>query len=58
MPLVVLIAVRRVNPGYLALFDSWWGQALLAGCLVSITVGYVTMLLLTRLPVDDRLVGA
>jgi tight adherence protein B len=58
MPLVVLIAVRRVNPGYLALFDSWWGQALLAGCLVSITVGYVTMLLLTRLPEDDRLVGA
>jgi tight adherence protein B len=58
MPLVVLVVVRRINPGYLALFDSWWGQAVLAGCLASITVGYLAMLLLTRLPEEDRLVGA
>lgn len=58
MPLVVLVAVRRINPGYLALFDSWWGQAVLAGCLVSIATGYGAMLLLTRLPEEDRLLGA
>ena len=58
MPLVVLVAVRRVNPGYLSLFDSWWGQALLAGCLVSVAIGYAGMLLLTRLPEEERLLGA
>jgi len=58
MPLVVLIAIRRIIPGYLTLFDSWWGQVLLAGCLVSIAAGYTGMLLLTRLPEEDRLLGA
>ena len=54
VPLIVLIAIRQVNPGYLALFDSWSGQLLLAGCAVSVAVGYAGMLWLTRLPVDGR----
>lgn len=54
VPLVVLVAIRQVNPGYLALFDSWSGQLLLAGCLVSIAVGYAGMRWLTRLPGETR----
>ena len=57
MPLVVLVAVRRVNPGYLAIFNDWWGQALLAACLASIALGYAAMLWLTRLPGDRRVLS-
>jgi len=57
MPLVVLVAVRRVNPGYLAIFNDWWGQLLLAGCLASIAIGYSAMLWLTRLPGDRRVLN-
>lgn len=56
VPLVVLTAIRQVNPGYLAIFDGGWGQLLLAGCLVSIVVGYAGMLWLTRLPGERRVV--
>jgi tight adherence protein B len=54
VPLVVLVAIRQVNPGYLALFDSWSGQLLLAGCLVSVAVGYAGMRWMTRLPGETR----
>ena len=54
VPLVVLVAIRQVNPGYLALFDTWAGQLLLAGCLISIAIGYVGMRWLTRLPGEAR----
>ncbi|WP_291990123.1 type II secretion system F family protein [Luteitalea sp.] len=54
VPLVVLIAIRQVNPTYLSIFDDWSGQVLLAGCLLSIFVGYAGMRWLTRLPTERR----
>jgi tight adherence protein B len=54
VPLVVLLGIRQINPGYLALFDDVLGQLLLAGCLVSVAVGYAGMLWLTRLPAEPR----
>jgi tight adherence protein B len=50
VPAGVLIAIRQVNPGYLALFDDFSGQLILAGCLVSVVIGYACMLWMTRLP--------
>ncbi len=54
VPLVVLIAIRAVNPAYLALFDGVPGQLLLAGCATSVAVGYAGMLWITRLPGERR----
>lgn len=54
VPLVVLVAIRQVNPGYLALFSDWSGQLLLAGCVVSVALGYAGMRWLTRLPGEER----
>lgn len=54
VPIVVLIAIRQVNPVYLSLFDDWPGQLLLAGCLLSIFIGYAGMRWLTRLPAERR----
>lgn len=54
VPLVVLIAIRAINPGYLDLFDALPGQLLLAGCLVSVALGYAGMLWITRLPGEQR----
>ena len=55
MPLFVLVAIRQINPRYLAIFNDWWGQLLLALCLLSIAVGYGSMLWITRLPTDRRI---
>lgn len=57
LPLVLLVAIRRINPSYVAIFDSPWGQLLLAGCVVSIVLGYAGMLWTTRLPVDQRVLA-
>lgn len=54
VPLAVLIGIRQVNPGYLQIFSDWSGQMLLAGCLVSVMVGYAGMLWMTRLPGEQR----
>ena len=54
VPLLVLLAVRRLNPGYLALFSTASGQVLLAGCVASIAIGYLAMLHVARLPEDGR----
>jgi tight adherence protein B len=58
LPLLLLVVIRRINPSYVALFDSPWGQALLAVCVASIAVGYAGMLWTTRLPVDRRVLAA
>jgi tight adherence protein B len=55
VPIIVLVAIRRLNPTYLSIFNEWSGQVLLAGCLLSILVGYVTMRWLMRLPVERRI---
>ena len=54
VPLVVLIAIRAINPSYLQLFDGWVGQLLLGGCVVSTALGYAGMLWVTRLPGERR----
>jgi tight adherence protein B len=54
VPLVVLVAIRAINPAYLALFDGAPGQLLLAGCMGSVALGYAGMLWITRLPGERR----
>jgi len=54
VPLVVLIAIRAINPAYLQIFSGWTGQLLLAGCVVSTALGYAGMLWITRLPGERR----
>lgn len=54
VPLVVLAGIRQLNPEYLALFNDWPGQLVLAACLGSIGVGYAAMRWLTRLPAERR----
>jgi tight adherence protein B len=53
-PLIALVGLRASNPRYLAIFDSLWGQLVLIGCAASIALGYATMLYLTRLPGQRR----
>lgn len=57
VPLVVLTMIRQVNPAYLAVFDGWSGQLLLAGSLLSVAIGYAGMLWTTRLPGERRVLG-
>jgi tight adherence protein B len=57
VPRVVLIALRWLNPRYLAVFSDLPGQLLLAGCVVSIAVGYLAMLWLGRLPGEERVLA-
>ena len=54
MPVVLILAIRGINPGYLDVFSSPVGQALLALCLLSVAVGYAAMLWTTRLPGNER----
>jgi tight adherence protein B len=57
VPLVVLIAIRALNPSYLAVFSDWSGQLILAGCVLSVALGYLAMLWLSRLPGEPRVLG-
>lgn len=54
IPLVLLLAVRALNPRYVAVFDAWPGPLLLAGCATSVALGYAAMRWMTRLPGDRR----
>ncbi len=54
VPLVVLMAIRWVSPEYLALFDTFSGQLLLMGSLVSVGLGYLMMRWMARLPGEER----
>lgn len=53
MPFLVLVAIRKVNPSYLAPFDGG-GQLILAGCLLWLAIGYAWMSRLGRIPGDER----
>jgi tight adherence protein B len=57
VPLVVLIAIRALNPTYLAVFSDFSGQLILAGCVVSVALGYLAMLWVSRLPGEPRVLG-
>jgi tight adherence protein B len=54
VPLVVLAIIRWISPEYLDLFDGWWGQLLLVGCLISIAIGYLAMRWMAHLPAEER----
>lgn len=54
VPVVVLVGVRAISPRYLAVFDDWSGQVILALCAVSVVVGYLAMLWISRLPDEPR----
>ncbi|MDR7551256.1 MAG: type II secretion system F family protein [Armatimonadota bacterium] len=54
LPLMLIFAVRGINPGYLDVFSSPVGQGLLALSLLSVAVGYAAMLWATRLLGDER----
>lgn len=56
VPLAVLVAIRQVSPRYLEVFDTPPGQLILAGCVLSVVVGYLGMLWMTRLPGERRVV--
>lgn len=58
VPLALLVVIRQINPGYLAIFDDWSGQMLLGGCVVSVAIGYAGMLWLTRLPGERRVLAS
>jgi tight adherence protein B len=53
-PLVALVGLRATNPRYLSIFDGLVGQLVLLGCAVSVGLGYMAMLYLTRLPAERR----
>lgn len=54
LPLVLIMAIRATNPGYLEVFSTPGGQLALAVCLVSVAVGYAGMLRATVLPGRER----
>ena len=54
LPLLLILVIRGSNPNYLAAFSQPVGQAVLACCLLSITVGYTVMLRQAALPAQER----
>lgn len=54
LPLVLIAAVRSINPEYLDVFSSPVGQGLLSLCLLSVMAGYAAMLWSARLPGNER----
>jgi tight adherence protein B len=54
LPVVLVFAIRGINPDYLDVFSTPVGQGLLALCLLSVVVGYAGMLWATRLPGNER----
>lgn len=57
LPLVLIFAIRGLNPTYLDAFSSATGQLVLALCLLSVAVGYAAMLRATRLPLEGRVLA-
>ncbi len=54
-PLVIVLAVRRTNPAYLAPFSTPAGQGVLALAALLVAVGYTTMVALTQPAAGTRL---
>ena len=56
VPVAVLVGLRLLNPGYVAVFDTPAGQAVLAGCAALLLAGYAAMRHVARLPAGRRVV--
>ena len=54
VPVVLLLAMRGVDPSYLAVFNTFLGQLVIACSVASIVVGYAAMLWIARLPDEPR----
>ena len=55
MPLFILVAMRRINPEAMAIFDRPLGQLILAGSALWLLVGYLWMLAAIRVRQPNRL---
>jgi tight adherence protein B len=55
MPLFILVAMRRINPAAMAIFDRPVGQLILAGSALWLLVGYLWMLAAIRVRQPNRL---
>ncbi|MCY4640531.1 MAG: type II secretion system F family protein, partial [Chloroflexi bacterium] len=55
LPVVLILVIRSTSPDYLEAFSRPAGQALLAGCLLSVAVGYTVMLRQAALPGQGRM---
>lgn len=54
VPVVLLLAMRGVDPSYFAIFNTFLGQLVIAFSVASIVVGYAAMLWIARLPDEPR----
>jgi tight adherence protein B len=54
LPVLLIVALRAVNPGYLDVFSTPTGQVVLAVCLVLPAVGYTLMRRTITLPGRER----
>ena len=54
VPLVVLVAIRQVDPAYLRVFDTGRARCCWPGWSLSIAVGYAAMRWMARLPGERR----
>jgi len=57
LPVVVLTAIRTLSPQYLDVFNSTSGQLVLGACALSMVLGYGAMRWMSRLPIDERVLG-
>jgi len=57
LPFVVLAAIRTLSPQYLDVFNSTSGQLVLGACALSVVLGYGAMRWMSRLPIDERVLG-
>jgi len=54
LPVLLIVVLRAVNPGYLDVFSTPAGQVVLAVCLVLPAVGYTLMRRTIALPGQER----
>ena len=54
LPLALIVVLRAASPGYLEVFSTPGGQAVLAFCLVSVVAGYMAMLRAAAVPDQGR----
>jgi tight adherence protein B len=57
LPFLVLLALRWLNPEYVAVFGTAGGQAVLAGCALAALAGYAVMLRVATVPADERVLA-
>ena len=54
VPVIALVGLRTIAPGFMAVYDEPLGQLVLVGCVVWVLIGYGAMRWLGRLPETPR----